>query len=756
MKPEADKPAPDVRLQTLARSDPFESRLRALTDWLTIMAPAVIGIAVVVLLSGAPGVERLRNLAFDQYQRWEPRWWNYGTPVRVVDIDDESLARLGPWPWPRRQMAELVESLRGNGAGVIAFDMLFSEPDRYSHAALLSELPELPEREILAAALSARRDLSADPLQKAFEGSSIVAGFATTTTPTDPTPLKSRATIKGADPVPALRRFSGMIPPEPSLRTAAKGLGAINYAPDADLVTRSAPLLMAVGPAGGAVAVAPSLTAEALRLAFGVDSLVATVIAPNETSWRRATRIASVKIGDFEIPTEPDGSVRLWFAGAQAQRRIPAWQILNGDVHRDEIMGRIILIGASASELADMRATPLGAATPAVELHAELLEQALTGAWLTRPRWGPIAETALILLGGAMIALAARRLRPLTAGLAALLIIATQAEASWLLYLRAQMLIDPVLPGLSLAATWLCAALVVRRRSEKGKHFVRNAFQRHLAQSAVERLAGDPSELRLGGEIRETSVLACGLSDFAERAQRLDPRGMVALLNWLHTSLTGAALSNGGTLDRYQGAGLTAFWNAPVESPHHPDQACAAALAMVEAMARLNGAMAEAAAREGRAHAPLRLGVGISVGQSLVGDMGSMQRFDYSIMGKSVIEAEKLLALTHACGLPMLACAETASRAQDHLFAPLGDFFDSSGEMQGQIFALHARISRQNNDFIQFFHLHQRALAAIERREPEIDEAIGAALAHPAGARYASFYAWKTQIAAGKPDWRKS
>jgi adenylate cyclase len=756
MKPEADTPAPDVRLQTLARTDPFESRLRALADWLTIMVPAVAGIAVVVLLSGVPGVERLRNLAFDQYQRWEPRWWNYGTPVRVVEIDDESLARLGPWPWPRRQMAELVESLKGNGAGVIAFDMLFSEPDRYSHAALLSELPELPEREILAAALSARRDLSADPLQKAFEGASIVAGFATTTTPTDSTPLKLRVTVHGADPTPALPRFSGLILPEQSLRTTAKGLGAINFAPDADLITRSAPLLTAIGPAGGALVLAPSLATEALRLAFGVDSSIATAIAPTQESWSRRTRVASVKIGYAEIPTEADGSVRLHFAGQQAQRRIPAWKIINGDVHRDDIVGRIILIGISAREQADMRATPLSAATPAVEIHAELLEQALTRSWLTRPHWGTMAEAALILLGAAIIGLSVRRLRPLAAGLAALLVIATQAEASWLLYLRAQMLIDPVLPGLSLTATWLCAALVVARRSEKDKRFVRSAFQRHLAPSAVERLAGDPSQLRLGGEMRETSVLACGLSDFTERAQRLDPRGMVALLNWLHTSLTGAALSNGGTLDRYQGAGLTAFWNAPVESPRHPDQACAAALAMVEAMTRLNGAMAEAAARKGRTHAPLRLGVGISVGQSLVGDMGSMQRFDYSIMGESVVEAEKLLALTHACGLPILACAETASRAQDHLFAPLGDVFDESGQAQVKIFALHARTSRQSNDFIQFLDLHQRALAAIERREPEIDEAIGAALAHPAGARYASFYAWKMQIAAGKPDWRKS
>jgi adenylate cyclase len=138
----------------------------------------------------------------------------------------------------------------------------------------------------------------------------------------------------------------------------------------------------------------------------------------------------------------------------------------------------------------------------------------LTGARLIRPHWAPIAEGALILLGSLVIALAARKLRPVAASLTALLILCTQAEASWLAFLRTETLIDPVTPGLSLAATWICAAIVVRRRETRNKLFVRNAFGRHLVPAAVERLASDPTALRLGGETRETSVLACGLPDF--------------------------------------------------------------------------------------------------------------------------------------------------------------------------------------------------------------------------------------------------
>jgi adenylate cyclase len=740
------KPAPETRLQTPAGTGgAFESRLRDLTDWLTMMVPAALGIAIVLFLANAPIVERLRNVAFDQYQRLEPRRWSYGTPLRVIDIDDESLDRLGPWPWPRRQLAELVESLKGNGASAIAFDILLSEPDRYSPEAILSELPELPEREILAAAMSARRELSVDPLQKAFEGAPVVAGFALTASPTDSVPLKSSFETEGADPIPALRRFVGMIPPVLALRTAARGLGAINDTPDADQVTRKAPLLLAVGPAGGSVVLAPSLAAETLRVAFGAETQVATAVTQLDGGLGRHTRITSVKIGDTEIPTEPDSSIRIRFSAQQAERRIPAWQILNGDVHRDEILGRIMLIGASARELVDLRATPLNSATPSIDIHAEVIEQVLTGARLIRPHWAPIAEGALILLGALVIALAARKLRPVAASLTALLILCTQAEASWLAFLRTETLIDPVTPGLPLAATWICATIVVRRRETRNKLFVRNAFGRHLAPAAVERLASDPTALRLGGETRETSVLACGLPDFPVRARQLDPRGAVALLNWLHTSLTAAALAKGGTIDRYHGAGLNAFWNAPVESPNHPDQACAAALGMVEAMARLNGAMAEAAVREGKQHAPLRLGIGIGCGPSLVGDMGSMQRFDYSVMGDSVMQATELQALTNACGLPILVSGPIASRAQDHLFAPLGNL---AGAKSSPIFALHARTAIQNTDFIAFLEAHQRALAATDARDADVDGAIAAALAHPAGARYASFYSWKQTSAA--------
>lgn len=747
-KTSPDQPAPDVRLQTPegADADAFEARLRATADWLAMLAPALAGIAIILLMAGSPGVERLRNVAFDQFQRWEPRWWSYGTPVRVVDIDEESLARHGPWPWPRRQMAELVESLKGNGAGVIAFDMLFSEPDRYSPQALLAELPEMPEREILAAALSARRELSVDPLQKAFEGAPVVIGMTMTNSPTDSTPYKSRFVTQGADAIPALPRFLGMVAPVPTLRTAARGLGAINYAPDSDLVTRRAPLLMALGPAGGAVVLAPSLAVEALRVAFRAETALATAVGPADGVGGSA-RIASLKIADAEIPTEPDGSVRLYFAGAQAERRIPAWQILNGDVHRDEILGRIILVGVSARELVDLRATPLGVSVPSVELHAEALEQALTGAWLTRPQWAHALEAGIILLGAGIIAFAARRMRRLEAGLTALLVIFVLFQSSWLAFLRTQTLIDPVIPGLSMAATWLCAALVVHRRMEKDKRFVRNSFRRHLAPIAVERLADDSSALRLGGEMRETSVLACGLPDFPVRAQTMGARAAVALLNWLHTTLTGAALANSGTLDRYRDAGLNAFWNAPVESPNHPDQACAAALAMMDSMARLNGAMAEAAAREGRPHAALRLGIGIASGLSLVGDMGAMQRFDYSVLGENVTEAEKLLAIAHVCGLPILASAGIASGAKAHWFAPLGNL-PGGDDAASQYFALHAKSSAEDSDFNEFLELHQEALGAIERQDRDADSAITAALANPAGARYASFYAWKSHIGA--------
>lgn len=709
-----------------------------------MLAPIAIGFALAVFLAGSGPVERLRNLVFDQYLRAAPRAWSPDLPVRVIDVDDASLARTGQWPWPRRIMADLTDKLAQSGAAVIAFDVVFAEPDRYAPAAILDELPASAERDALRASLEAQGKLASDPLALAFERAPVVAATALVSRPAssfDPRlATKSRFIILGDDPTPVAPAFPAAVLPLPDLRAAAMGLGAINYVSDGDQIIRRGPLVFAVGPAGDQV-LAPSFAVEALRVAFQTNN---PVIKSTNASGERVAgghrAIVAVKVGDAEVLTDADGAVRIRYAGDQLGRRIPAWKALAGEVDRSEIEGRIMLVGSSAAALADLRATPLSPSTPGVEVHAELLEHILTGARLVRPDWAPGAEGFVILLGGALVAWAARRFRPLPAACALLTALTASGVGSWLLFTRGDVLLDPLVPSASWIATYVVGTLFAYRRAESERRYVRSAFQRYLSPEIVEQIAADPSRLRLGGETRETTVLFSDVRDFTSRAEILDAEGVVRFLNALHTPLTAAVLAEGGTIDKYIGDGLMAFWNAPLDAPDHADRACAAALAMQQAALDLDARMAREAAANGAIHSPVRIGIGINTGVAFVGNMGSEQRLEYSIVGDTVNIAARLETATKAIWTPILVSQATAEAAKLHAFVPLGALSLKGRARAEPVFALHAKKSDQSSDFDVYISLHNIALAAIEGRQQNAETAIAEACSTRDGARYEAFY----------------
>ena len=722
-------------------------RLRAfLVAWLPPFSPALAVALALVLFSGAGPLERARNLAFDQFQRWEPRHWSYGTPVRVVDIDAETLERHGAWPWPRRLIGDLAESLAAAGPSAIAFDMLFSEPDPFAPAALLSELPELPEREILAAAMAARRELSVDALARAFERGPFVASMALAASPTDSGALKFDYALEGPDPIAAVPRFAGAILPTPELRAAAKGVGAVNQSPEPGYVARRGSLVMAVGPAGANPVLVPSLAAEALRLAFspGEKPVVRAVEQTWLTGRPGAVGVANVRIGDASVPTEPDGSVRIRFSGPQAERRIPAWRILNGDVHRDELLGRILLVGSSAPELADMRATPLNREAPNVEVQAELLEHLLGGSRLSRPPWAAKAEALAVLLLGAAIAFCAVRLRATEAALALAVALALTAETSWLLFQRMELLFDPLTPSAGMIGAWAAGAVIARRRNDRERRFVREAFRGALAPALVEEVAQAPGAIGLDGRRIEASVLCCVVHGLDQRVAALAPEDAIALIRALQSPLAATALAHGATIARQDDFGLVAFWNAPLPEPRHAERACETAFALMRAFARAEAFVALESARRGENHAHLRLGIGLTTGRALVGDMGGPERFDYAIRGEPVAAAARLAALTEICDLPALAGSALAAQAPDLFFVGLGPW-GPDGE---PIFALHAKKEMQDKDIKAFLEIHNQALAAIARQSPQAQALMRRAVAHPAGAGYSDFYRWRMRLAA--------
>ncbi len=524
-----------------------------------------------------------------------------------------------------------------------------------------------------------------DPLAAAFARAPVVAALALSFDgkPQAP-PVKSGFVSLGDDPRSSLYTFPAAVVPLSAIATAAQGLGAITYIPDGDLIVRKQPLVFAVGPKN-ATQFVPSLTAEALRVASRTDTIVIKSTNASGEKTYSGTAVLAIAIGDVIIPTDRDGSVRLRYAGWQTQRYIPAWRVLAGEA-ADEMQGRIVLIGTSAAALGDVRSTPLDAAVPGIDIHAELLENIFTGARLTRPDFAPGIENVALVVGGLVIAWIARRSRPLPAALVAMAIVASGWLASWLAFRWGGALIDPLMPSATWLACFATMTVAVYRASERDRRFVRLAFTRYVAPAIVERLAADPSQLRLGGEQREVTVLFSDVRDFTARAETLGAEGVVDFLNALHTPLTRAVLDEAGTIDKYMGDGMMAFWNAPLQVADHASRACRAALKMMAQIPTIDRATTGSADAQ---HPALRIGIGINTGEVFVGNMGSQQRFDYSIVGDRVNVAARLESLTKELGVPILVSEATARAARGFHFVDLGEHDLRGRSAATHVYALH-------------------------------------------------------------------
>ncbi len=706
--------------------------------------PVRLGLAV--MLASPPLAETLRNLVFDQYQRLEPRRWTPDLPVRVVAIDDASLQQFGQWPWPRRLLADLANRLAAQGAAAVAFDIVFAEEDRAAPANLLARLPAIPEREAYARALEARGfgmsvDSTSDDLTQALSHvPSVLALVLTQDKNLVDIPVKTGFATTGDDPASFLAHFTSAVLPLPKLIEPAAGLGAINWVPDRDLIVRKVPLLFTIASREGAGLV-PSLDAEVLRAAQHADTLIVkSSNASGTTGYGAATGVVAVKIGSLEIGTEAEASVRVHYAGSEPRRHLSAARVLAGEITDDEIAGRIMLVGATASALADVRSTPLEAAVPGIDIHAELLEHILTGARLARPDYAGGLEALLLVFGGFACTLLARFAKPAAAAAAVLALLVILCGASFLGYLRADLLFDPLLPGTTWLIAYIGMTILVYRRSERQRQFVRNAFSRYLAPAVVARLAADPAALKLGGESRDVTVLFTDMRDFTRRAEKLAAVAVVDLLNRVHTPLTQAVLAQSGTIDKYLGDGLMAFWNAPLDVPDHAGHACRAALVMRAALPALNAELAAEAAIAGLAFEPVEIGIGINTGEVFVGNLGSQQRFEYSIIGDPVNVAARLEAATRELCVPILVSAATAQAARDFLFLPLGAIAIKARTEATRVFALHGP-APADVDFAAFEALHHDALAAAMLQAAEAPAAIAKASAHPCAELYRAFYA---------------
>jgi len=350
---------------------------------------------------------------------------------------------------------------------------------------------------------------------------------------------------------------------------------------------------------------------------------------------------------------------------------------------------KIVLIGTSAASLNDIRATPLSGAVAGVDIHAEVLENILAGALLQRPDFAPALEAVAVVVMCAIAGAIALTLPPLPGAFLALLLIALTFLTSFLGFQTQSLLIDALLPSSFAFLAFSGTALLKYWQVERQKRWVSAAFSRYVAPELVSRLAADPAQLKLGGEIRELTIMFCDVRDFTARAETMSATEVTRFLNRIHTPLSNIILKSGGTIDKFLGDGLMAFWNAPLNVPNHARRAAMAALEMLELCKTLDAALADEAQTAGKTHLPLRIGIGVNTGSVFVGNMGSDQRFDYSIIGDAVNIAARLEVATKTYQTPILLSESTAEHCAGLDIRKVGSLTLKGRTGETAVYSLH-------------------------------------------------------------------
>jgi adenylate cyclase len=609
-----------------------------------------LAVLLLVRMWDPHALEELRLRSFDFYQTITPRDSSV-RPVVILDIDESSVSAFGQWPWPRTILADLLTRLHEWQVAAVAFDVIFPEPDRASpnqavkHFRNLDEatrerLVSLPSNdEIFAAAIGAGR---------------VVVGQSGTNTINRPSLEPPAAgggfATLGADPSPYLVAFPHLLRNLPELELAAAGRGLISIRTDQDGMVRRVPIVMKAEDK-----IVPALTLDLLRVVTGSSAIL---IRTDQSGIR------SVAVPGLELPTDQNGRIWIHFGPHDKARYVSAKDVMEGSAAAAEkFAGKLVLVGTSAIGLLDVKTTPVHPAMPGVEVHAQLLEAALTGSLLAAPSYAIVVEMLGAVVAGTTLALLAPVASALMLFVSAAVAAALLIAASWILYSRYHLLFDATFPLLVTLSIYMSMVLIGYFREQLGRRRIRSAFAQYLSPTLVEQLVNAPHQLVLGGEERIITVLFSDVRGFTTIAETYkdNPHGLTTLMNRFLTPLTNAIMARNGTIDKYMGDAVMAFWNAPLDDAAHESDACHAALDMLERVDALNQEREREAHATGARFVPIRIGIGINTGRCTVGNMGSDLRFQYTAMGDSVNLASRLEGQTKAYGLSIIIGSSTAA-----------------------------------------------------------------------------------------------
>ena len=618
----------------------------------------------------------LQITAFARAEAWlHDAWLRQTAPVglddriAIIDIDEASLRSVGRWPWSRDTMSDLVEKLFDHYSVVaMGFDVVFAEPDMSSG---LDSLKQLAEKELSgspqfrAALARLEPELAYDArFAQSLADRSISLGFyfiphgfpeaRSGILPPPSLPLTIFAPMQ-----PGLPAASGFGANLPVFQYVAQGAGFFNMRSDSDGTARRMPMI-----APFENGYYPSLSVSTLRVAFGGDPLVAGV--DTRTLLGRKYTTPWLEVGGVKVPLSPDGTVHVPYRAGTPFPFFSAADVLAGRAPFSKLENRIVLLGSTAPGLSDLRVTPISTAFPGVEIHAHLIAGMIDGTTRYTPPWADHARLLAIIVLGGLLTLVLLRFRPIVGLLATLALLAllwAAYAAAWARFWVVPMATPmAVVAGLYLFNT--AYGFFVESRS---KRQMTKLFGQYVPPELAAEMSQDPAHYTMDGQSREMTVLFSDIRGFTNFSEKLPPAELAEVLNAYLSSMTEIVQKHRGTIDKYIGDAIMAFWNAPVDLADHAARAVQTALDMQAALPQLNKDFAA------RGWPEVHIGIGINTGRMSVGNMGSEFRMSYTVMGDAVNLGSRLEGITKQYGVGILVTQATVDADNIHAFMKVDD-----------------------------------------------------------------------------------
>jgi len=588
-------------------------------------------------------VKILRYKVWDAYQTILPRQ-DVSNMVAVVNITEEDIKKYGQWPWPRHIVAMLIAKIADNGSAVINMNILFSEPDRMGGTEYLKSMP-MPNnvREQLSKTL-----VDTDAVLGIIVKETNVILMQSIKNTTDKNYPSTIQIIEKGVVKPWLWNYPGIVSPIGKVSAGAAGVGVNVTAPEPDGVVRKVPMLIVIDDKK----IYPSMILENIRV-VNKSKRIKVIAGP----YGIEEILVKKKVG---VPVNYNAEMYIHYADPEQYVYVSAGEILGDKVNENKIKNRIIVIGLDAAGLSYLKDTPFQLMTDQ-QITAQALDTLLTGSYLLRPAGMDQKEIWMMGLLGLLLILILPKTGILWSVPLLFLSTGSVIAASWFGYATRGWLIDASFPVIFLSIVWSHSVYNNFVTQFRLRQQIKKQFEHYLDPRMVKKLQKDPTLLKLGGETRTMTFMFSDIRGFTPISEKYksNPEGLTKLINRFLTRMTNIIIKNGGTVDKFMGDCIMAFWNAPLETKDHQMLAVMTASQMQTELAKLN----EELSAEGLPN--INIGIGINTGEALVGNMGSDQRFDYSVIGDPVNLASRLESSSKTLGKTLIISENTMESIED-------------------------------------------------------------------------------------------